>query len=772
MKRITALILTLLMLLGVSACGAEDTVSSVPAESAAASEDTEQVQEADIPDAENEKNSEIADSSEAVSASEPPEAPLEEPEYVPTEEELAERASIEQALDLRNMDQEWTYSQSYDAWTLSVVVDVVNPELPDQQGVSVAVPGAYVTGIDTDGDGTADVTAGDGEASVSGGLVIDHDASIVSANGQTYTADTCPVILTTGAAGYGSQWNSSASASYCGDGYVSVGCGNRGKQDYVSDDAGNVLYYTGDAPCCLVDQKAATRFVKYNMLLGNLPGCADYFVSTGGSGGAAHAAMFAATSNHPDFYDYQIEAGAVGVYQNSDGSYSTCVTIDGEQVEISDGAWGAVPYSAITSLYEADMAQAFEYYLDPTFSFSTEFQAKLAEYLSKAYMDEINTRGYAVDESGVGFDINKDGDMDDHVDLTIEYDAAKYPDTNGYGGTYLDLYLCEFTENLQWYLNNLPYASDWTWFDGDGNALSDEEVAAMTGEDLATAFLEGRYAKAGGGFGGPGGPPPGGMMGPPPDLMAMFGDDAADLFGGDIRDGGPAAGSSNASGSGLNSNNYATFDDMVSAYEADIAAIQAGDRFGKNIVDLYNPLNYIGAEGTDNPVWTRVVMGAVEGDMPMMASLNMQISWLNAGTDAVIEWQWDGGHVPNEVLGESLALYVDQMYGKYVSGVETVKPDPDPITTNGDSDAPSGKDLTGWVSCEDLSHVTFSLADALAYRNSGAMKAVPGFDVIDYGQEDYVFGSTEQDARHWNPALLEIFKNPEYAKTLSELFGE
>ena len=52
------------------------------------------------------------------------------------------------------------------------------------------------------------------------------------------------------------------------------------------------------------------------------------------------------------------------------------------------------------------------------------------------------------------------------------------------------------------------------------------------------------------------------------------------------------------------------------------------------------------------------------------------------------------------------------------------------------------------------------------------MKAVPGFDVIDYGQEDYVFGSSEQDARHWNPALLEIFKNPEYAKTLSELFGE
>ena len=32
----------------------------------------------------------------------------------------------------------------------------IYPELPDQQGVSVCVPGAYVTGIDTDGDGKAD----------------------------------------------------------------------------------------------------------------------------------------------------------------------------------------------------------------------------------------------------------------------------------------------------------------------------------------------------------------------------------------------------------------------------------------------------------------------------------------------------------------------------------------------------------------------------------------------------------------------------------------
>lgn len=58
---------------------------------------------------------------------------------------------------------------------------------------------------------------------------------------------------------------------------------------------------------------------------------------------------------------------------------------------------------------------------------------------------------------------------------------------------------------------------------------------------------------------------------------------------------------------------------------------------------------------------------------------------------------------------------------------------------------------------------------AAAYRTRGTSKAIPGFDVINYGQEDYVFGSSEQDARHWNKFLLEIFE--EYAEVLEPLFS-
>ena len=686
-----------------------------------------------------------------------------------------EKADIESALNLANIKPEWTYSENADVWTMAIVTAVTNAELPDYQGVSVCVPGAYVKGVDTDGDGTADVTSG----TASGNLVIDYDATVTSTNGQVYTAATAPVIINTGAAGYSAQSNQTAGSTYAKEGYINIACGNRGKQSKLSDGT-----YTGDAPSCLVDQKNAVRFVKFNILLGNLPGSVDYFVSTGGSGGGAHATMLAATSNNPDFYDYEISQGAVGVYKNSDGSYSTTVTVNGSEVELSDGLWGCMAYSAITSLAEADMTLAFEYYLNPDYSFNTDFQKQLAEYLAAEYMEYINAQNLSIDEAKVGFDLNDDGDTSDTVALTIEYDENGHTETNGYYGTYLDLYLAEFEQSLQDYIDRLAYAEDWTWFNSSGTALSDSEVAAMTDADRAEAFINGWYIKGStgsssgsmeggpGGSGGPGGdsaggPPDMGSGGPggdsaggPPDMNSGISDEV----------GTPDSGTTQSASSKTDSGNYSSFAEMLAAYQADIAEIQDGDGYGNNIVDLYNPLNYIGADGTDGPSWARILMGASEGDISMMNSLNLQIAWLNAGTDAEIEWQWNGGHVPSEIFGDSLSLYVDTMYGEYVDGaVKITKAAASGQTSNGDGTEPSGTDLSGWVSFDSTSGVGMTLAGAAAYRTSGAAKAMPGFDVMDYGQEDYVFGSSSADARHWDQYVLKVLEA--YEDTLAELFN-
>ncbi|MCD7881969.1 MAG: hypothetical protein LUG47_09990 [Clostridiales bacterium] len=823
MKKLAALLCVLAMVLSLAACGA--------------SSDTGTAETEDTTDSATE-TAESEDTSDSVTA---------------TETTASDKEYIESVLNLaNNTDYTWSYSSGADAWVMSIVSAVAYPEIEDEEGVSVCVPGGYVTGIDTDGDGSADVTADSYSEAVNGSLVIDYDAEITSTNGQVYTAATAPVILNTGAAGYSSSTNTTAATTYAAEGYINVACGNRGKQDTATDEDGNT-YYTGDAPSCLADQKAAARFVKYNILLGNLPGSVDYFVSTGGSGGGAHATMFAATSNNADFYPYQAEVGAVGCYLNEDGSYSTTVTIDGEEVELSDGAWGCIAYSAITSLYEADMAIAFEYYLDEDYSFGSDFQAQLAEYLSEAYMEYINGQNLTVEEADVGFDLDGDGELNSTIALTIEYDEELYADTNGYGGSYLDLYLAEFVSNLQWYLDNLDYADGWTWFDEDGNALSDEDVAAMTTADKAEAFLEGRYAaSSSGGMGG--GDLPSGMNGAadfadgrgdsadgelPGDLdtdSLPGGGDASGLADGELPDdidtgdlpdgdttgrggmgggrggmsggamgdadslpdgelpddmdtdsrasitnenvdtsgdtmdvGTPDAGTTQAAGSSIDSANYSSYEEMVEAYAADIAEILEGDAYGNNIVSLYNPLNYIGDEDTESPAWTRILMGASEGDMSMFASLNLQIAWLNSGTDCTIEWQWDGGHVPSEILSSSFSLYVDQMYAEYADGVAVEAPAAETQTANGTATEATGTDLSGWVDYSDITNVSFSLADAVSYRTAGASKAIPGFDVIDYGQEDYVFGSDTQDARHWNTFLLEIFQ--EYADILSPLFN-
>ena len=100
----------------------------------------------------------------------------------------------------------------------------------------------------------------------------------------------------------------------------------------------------------------------------------------------------------------------------------------------------------------------------------------------------------------------------------------------------------------------------------------------------------------------------------------------------------------------------------------------------------------------------------------------------------------------------------DMMYGKHVNGAAVVKPAA-LQTADGTAAEPTGTDLSNWVDADDLSSVDFSLADVLAYRNRGATKAVPGFDVIDHSQENYVFGNASEDARHWNVFLNDIFQN-------------
>lgn len=262
-------------------------------------------------------------------------------------------------------------------------------------------------------------------------------------------------------------------------------------------------------------------------------------------------------------------------------------------------------------------------------------------------------------------------------------------------------------EELHRQLVILDYAEEWTWFDADGNALSDKEVVAMIAEDKIEAFLERRYAEGstggmvasmmGSGRGNAMVELPDGEM--PSNLKNGQAKHDMDDNNGEMIVGTPDVGMTQTSGSSVDSSKNSTYGEMVDAYRTDIETIEAGDKYGNNLVGLYNSLHYIGAEDTENPTWVKILCGAAEGDISMFNSLNLQIAMLNSGIGAEIEWQWNGGHLPSEVLGNFFSLYVDQMYVEYVDVAAAItKSAAEPQTANGTDTEPTGIDLTDWVS--------------------------------------------------------------------------
>ncbi|MCR4605300.1 MAG: hypothetical protein K5639_04800 [Eubacterium sp.] len=606
------------------------------------------------------------------------------------EEQSYNRNYIEETLNLaENPDEEWTYNELTDSWVMSVTSAVAYPDVPEKQGVSVCVPGGFVVGIDTDDDGTEDVTASSATSPVKGKLVLDTEKQMVSTNGQHYTSETAPVILDTKMSEKGLE-NRTASPQYAKEGYICVSCGRR------------------DERYAVADEKNAIRFVRYNILLGNLPGCADYFVTTGGT----DAMLLASSGNSSDFYPYEVEAGAVGIYDNKDGTYTNTVVIDSIEMGISDSVWGCVSYSPLSSQTEAEMALAFEYYLCNGYFFHNSFRYKLADFLAKEYMNYINEKGLKISESDVNIDLNHNGDLTDKIDLTIEYDMTKYPDTRGYGGTYIDLYLNQFVTNLQWYLDNLSSAENITWFSSSGKRLSDAQVTLMSPRSRAQAYVFGRYAGA-----------------DSPDEKRI---NEASI-----------------------SEKYSDYETMLSDYETDIQEIDSGDKFGKKLTELYDPIKHIGSKETESPAWTKIMIGAAETDISLFNSMNLQIALLDAGTDTKLEWQWNSERKPTEMFGESFSLYVDMMYAKHVDGAQQISPAiKQKQTKNGSAKKATGKNISDIVSIGYDGKASLEIKDVTAYRTSFADKAVPCFDEPDYGPMNLLFGDEKKEARHWDSYLL------------------
>ena len=140
--------------------------------------------------------------------------------------------------------------------------------------------------------------------------------------------------------------------------------------------------YTGKAPACIVDYKAAVRYLHF--FAKELPGDESKIITNGTSAGGALSALMGATGNHSDYEGYLKELGAA---------------------EAGDEIFAASCYCPITNLEHADMAYEWEF-LD---------------------VNTYHRMGMRMDEGGRPHFSPEDGTMSEEQILVSKEEARLFP---------------------------------------------------------------------------------------------------------------------------------------------------------------------------------------------------------------------------------------------------------------------------------------------------------------------------------------------------------
>ena len=187
-------------------------------------------------------------------------------------------------------------------------------------------------------------------------------------------------------------------------GLVVAAPGARGRT--LQDQSGR---YSGKAPACIVDLKAAVRYLRHNRQL--IPGNAEKIISNGTSAGGALSALLGATGNNPDFEPYLKAIGAA---------------------DEPDSIFAASCYCPITDLDNADMA--YEWLFNGVNNYGergrggalTPNQIKVSDQLKSLFPAHLNSLGLKrVDRATLTLDANGEGTFKDYVKSFVIASARK-----------------------------------------------------------------------------------------------------------------------------------------------------------------------------------------------------------------------------------------------------------------------------------------------------------------------------------------------------------
>lgn len=155
----------------------------------------------------------------------------------------------------------------------------------------------------------------------------------------TYTAETAPIFLPNTVGGYMPGAPEIPGPNLCKDGpnaaltalskgYVVAAPGARGR---ITQDENSL--YTGKAPACIVDLKAAVRYLRYNAKA--MPGDTEKIISNGTSAGGALSSLLGAAGNNADYEPYLKGLGAADERDDIFAASCYCPITDLDNADIA-----------------------------------------------------------------------------------------------------------------------------------------------------------------------------------------------------------------------------------------------------------------------------------------------------------------------------------------------------------------------------------------------------------------------------------------------------
>ncbi len=574
-------------------------------------------------------------------------------------------------------DYNWQLSSDGTYWQALNISYVAYPVNTAYQTMNIFVPAAYMK---KDANGS----------------VVFTDSAV---NG--YNVNTAPILYLCEAPGY-SEWTAGSrfDTQAISSGFIAVSPGHRGKGTTSTDSSGKT-FYDGKSPWCLIDLKAGIRYLKFNDKV--LPGDSNLIVSSASSGGGAMSTFLACNANDPVYNDYLKEAGAI--------------------MSVGDDIYGANCYCPITNVANSDTA--YEWFFGTKSHLKTlgctNFQVLLSGDLSKAFVGYLNKLGYTEEafkkilikqlewSANYYFQELKNGEAKVKWTDKAVFADADHPTLDEIAKNYIAGY---YTKT-----GGMPGMPP------GGGMPGGNMAGGPPGSGAPGGGAPGGGAPGGGAPGnmaqGTGMPGPGGMGGPPgggttegKDIsnwmtwdkttqsvvitsLKNFEDYSLRMKGVTSFDGLNGKATENQPFGDRNTNfkhfsnavldvltlyhdnlqaawtdadaknaGYKSFADLYASFKSDVADGDR-DKYGNDIVDLYNPMLFIDGDKSylngDTAKHARIRYGTADANSSLPIITLMGLALEKAGVDTNFEYVWEAGHGDVEQDNQTLYEWVDKI---------------------------------------------------------------------------------------------------------------